>query len=85
MQQSKKLNLTHLASLPEDDQKRIVGQALFPMVQNMTAQMGVGELDGKVTGMMLDMDIGELISMMENPIALEESVKEALKALEEEE
>lgn len=45
--------------------------------------MDLVDITGKITGMMLDMDMSELIAMMENEASLEESVKEAINALRE--
>ena len=46
------------------------------MVSNVCGGMGKSGLAGKVTGMMLDMDMSELILIIENQTMLEESVKE---------
>ncbi|KAI8926602.1 hypothetical protein BC831DRAFT_500713 [Entophlyctis helioformis] len=72
------LNAATLAALPADQQKRTLGEALFPLVQSQAPQAA-----GKVTGMLLEMDNGELLHLLESPEALNGKVSEALAALEE--
>lgn len=73
------LNAATLAAAPADQQKRMLGESLFPLIQ---AQAG-GEFAGKVTGMLLDMDNGELLHLLESPEALSGKVEEAKAVLEE--
>ncbi|KAI8811545.1 hypothetical protein BJ742DRAFT_753607 [Cladochytrium replicatum] len=72
------INAASLASLPPDQQKRMLGENLFPLIQ---AQAPV--LAGKVTGMLLEMDNGELLHLLESPDALRGKVGEAVAVLEE--
>ncbi|KAL2916976.1 Protein phosphatase PP2A regulatory subunit B [Polyrhizophydium stewartii] len=72
------LNAATLASLPVEQQKRTLGEALFPLVQTHA-----GQAAGKVTGMLLEMDNGELLHLLESPEALSGKVAEAIAALEE--
>ena len=71
------LNLATLASLPADQQKRTLGENLYPLIQAQTP------LAGKVTGMLLEMDNAELLHLLEAPEALSSKVKEAVAVLEE--
>jgi polyadenylate-binding protein len=50
--------LTALASAPPQNQKQILGEALYPKIQ---AQQP--ELAGKITGMLLEMDNSELVAL----------------------
>jgi hypothetical protein len=47
--------------------------------------LGKRGVEGKITGMLLEIDLGELLLMIENGESLEESCKEAIQALEEQE
>ncbi|TPX36627.1 hypothetical protein SmJEL517_g01134 [Synchytrium microbalum] len=73
-----RLNAATLASLPADAQKRMLGEALFPLVQNQTPAAA-----GKVTGMLLEMDNGELLHLLEDQESLTLKVKEAVGVLDE--
>lgn len=73
------LNASTLAALPADVQKRQLGEALFPQITAFAGQ----EMAGKVTGMLLEMDNGELLHLLESPEALREKVGEATSVLDE--
>ncbi|ORY35218.1 polyadenylate binding protein [Rhizoclosmatium globosum] len=60
------------------DPKRMLGEALFPLIQQQNRQLA-----GKVTGMLLEMDNGELLHLLESPEALVGKVNEAVAVLEE--
>ncbi|KAJ3072553.1 Protein phosphatase PP2A regulatory subunit B [Podochytrium sp. JEL0797] len=72
------LNAATLASMPADTQKRMLGEALFPLIMQQNRAMA-----GKVTGMLLEMDNGELLHLLESPEALVGKVDEAVAVLEE--
>jgi len=65
-----------LASAPQENRKQLIGEQLFPRIA-----MTQPELAGKITGMLLEMDDGELIHLIENGDALQEKVQEALDVL----
>ncbi|KAJ3131450.1 Protein phosphatase PP2A regulatory subunit B [Geranomyces variabilis] len=71
------LNSKSLADLPAEQQKRMLGEALFPLIQGMTHQAG------KVTGMLLEMDQSELLHLIEDTDALKGKVEEAVAVLDE--
>lgn len=66
------LTIKALAAAPEEQRKQMIGERLFPLV--MSTQP---ELAGKITGMLLEMDNGELIHLLESKEALDEKVAEA--------
>lgn len=71
------LNPSDLAQLSIPDQKRLLGESLFPQVQEQAPQFA-----GKVTGMLLEMDNGELLHLLESPEQLKVKVQEAVAVLE---
>lgn len=71
------LTATGLASAPEDQRKQIIGERLFPLIKAMQPAMA-----GKITGMLLEMDNGELLHLLEHPASLKEKVDEALQVLQ---
>jgi polyadenylate-binding protein len=67
-----------LASLLEEQRKHRIGQELYPLIYKYQP-----ELAGKITGMFLEMEIGELLGMLENPAQLVENIREAIHVLQE--
>ena len=51
-------NLTNLSSMPPNQQKQVLGEAIYPKIQQMQP-----ELAGKITGMLLEMENSELITL----------------------
>ena len=51
-------SLANLSSLPHSQQKQILGEAIYPKVQSLQP-----ELAGKITGMLLEMDNSELVTL----------------------
>lgn len=66
-----------LASAQPSEQKQMLGEKIYPLVQE---QVGV-EQAGKVTGMLLEIDNSELLMMLESKDVLKEKVGEALGVL----
>lgn len=64
------------AALPQE-QKQMLGERLFPLIQRLN-----GELAGKITGMLLEMDNSELLMMLENADLLKSKVDEAVEVLQ---
>ncbi|KAF9167223.1 Protein phosphatase PP2A regulatory subunit B [Actinomortierella ambigua] len=70
------LTSTTLAAADPDQQKQMVGEHLFPKIAQRQP-----ELAGKITGMLLEMDNGELLHLLENTEALDAKVDEAVAVL----
>jgi len=71
------LTIKALAAAPEDMRKQMIGERLFPLIK-----VEQPNLAGKITGMLLEMDNGELIHLLESQAALHEKIAEALTVLQ---
>lgn len=71
------LTATMLAAAPPQDQKQMLGERLFPLIQPMHS-----ELAGKITGMLLEIDNSELLHMLEDNESLKAKVEEAIAVLQ---
>lgn len=74
------LTISMLASAPEEQKKQMIGERLFPLIKAIEPTLA-----GKITGMLLEMDNGELIHLIESKEALQEKVNEAITVLNEHE
>ena len=63
------LTASMLASAPPQEQKQMLGERLFPLIQNMFP-----DLAGKITGMLLEIDNSELVHMLEHQESLKGKV-----------
>lgn len=70
------LDLRALASASPTDQKQMLGEKLFTLIQN-----SYPELAGKITGMLLEIENAELLHMLESKEALAAKVEEAVSVL----
>lgn len=66
-----------LASANPQEQKQMLGERIFPLIQRMYP-----DLAGKITGMLLEMDNSELLMMLENAEILKTKVDEAVAVLQ---
>lgn len=66
-----------LAAASPEAQKNMIGERLYPLIHRHQP-----ELAGKITGMLLEMDNGELLHLLESPEALEAKIQEAIQVLE---
>jgi len=73
---NERLTIKMLAAAPEDQKKRLIGEKLFPLIARTQPALA-----GKITGMLLEMDNGELIHLLESSDALEDKIKEAIQVL----
>lgn len=71
------LTASMLAAAPPQEQKQMLGERLFPLIQRMYP-----DLAGKITGMLLEIDNSELLHMLESSESLEAKVKEAVAVLQ---
>jgi len=65
-----------LAAAPKGQQKQMIGERLFPLIARTEPVRA-----GKITGMLLEMDNGELIHLLESEQALNEKIGEAVTVL----
>jgi len=70
------LTIKALAAAPEEQKKQMIGERLFPLIKQQQPTLA-----GKITGMLLEMDNGELLHLLESGDALNEKVNEALTVL----
>ncbi|KAJ6264349.1 nucleolin [Drechslerella dactyloides] len=70
--------LATLAALPPQQQKQVLGEELYPRIHAINPQLA-----GKITGMLLEMDNGELMSLIKDDSALRSKVDEALSVYDE--
>jgi len=66
-----------LTAAPPQEQKQMLGERLFPLIQRMYPEMA-----GKITGMLLEIDNSELLHMLESHESLRAKVEEALAVLQ---
>jgi polyadenylate-binding protein len=66
-----------LAAAPPQEQKQMLGERLFPLIQRMHP-----DLAGKITGMLLEIDNSELLHMLESHESLKAKVEEAVAVLQ---
>ncbi|KOO33933.1 polyadenylate-binding protein 4 isoform 3 [Chrysochromulina tobinii] len=66
-----------LAAAPPEQQKQLLGERLFPLISQVQPASA-----GKITGMLLEMDNGELLNLLESPEALNAKIMEAVSVLE---
>ncbi|XDV34473.1 hypothetical protein PO909_004629 [Leuciscus waleckii] len=71
------LTASMLAAAPPQEQKQMLGERLFPLIQKMHPSLA-----GKITGMLLVIDNSELLHMLESPESLRSKVDEAVAVLQ---
>uniref|UniRef100_A0A7N4NR19 Polyadenylate-binding protein n=1 Tax=Sarcophilus harrisii TaxID=9305 RepID=A0A7N4NR19_SARHA len=71
------LTASMLADALPQEQKQMLGERLFPLIQVMHPALA-----GKITGMLLEIDNSELLHMLESPESLRSKVDEAVAVLQ---
>ncbi len=71
------LTASMLAAAPPAEQKQMLGERLFPLIEQMYPQLA-----GKITGMLLEIDNSELLHMLEHSESLKSKVEEAVAVLQ---
>jgi len=71
------LTASMLAQAPPSEQKQMLGERLFPLIQGLYP-----DLAGKITGMLLEIDNSELVHMLEHQESLKSKVEEAVAVLQ---
>lgn len=71
------LTASMLAAAQPQEQKQMLGERLFPLIQGMYP-----DLAGKITGMLLEIDNSELLHMLESRESLKAKVEEAVAVLQ---
>jgi polyadenylate-binding protein len=71
------LTSTMLATAQPSEQKQMLGERLFPLIESMYPSMA-----GKITGMLLEIDNSELLHMLEHGESLKAKVEEAVAVLQ---
>jgi len=71
------LTASMLAAAQPADQKQMLGERLFPIIESMNPSAA-----GKITGMLLEIDNSELLHMLENRESLKAKVEEAVAVLQ---
>jgi len=72
-----KSRIQELLGLDHDKQRQILGEMLFPKIQQVTP-----ELAPKITGMLIDLDVQEVIELLEDNELLKERIAEATELLQ---
>merc|ERR1712173_408037 len=73
------LNAAMLATAEPQAQKQMLGERIYPLVNDQIGQ----EQAGKVTGMLLEIENFELLKLIDEPVLLKERVSEAMNVLKE--
>eukprot|EP00800_Vazella_pourtalesii_P002012 TRINITY_DN1186_c0_g1_i1.p1 TRINITY_DN1186_c0_g1~~TRINITY_DN1186_c0_g1_i1.p1 ORF type:complete len:612 (-),score=152.71 TRINITY_DN1186_c0_g1_i1:93-1928(-) len=74
---TKPINITHLTSADPKQQKQILGETLFPIIYRKYPQQA-----GKITGMLLELEISELLFLLDSGEQLNAKMEEAYEVLQ---
>lgn len=72
-----------LAKLDPAQQRQMIGERLYPLIgSNPLVNPKYKDFTGKITGMLLEMEVSELLHLLESPEALHSKLEEAIAVLE---
>jgi len=77
-QQQQTFNLAQLHNLSPAEQVNLIGEELYAKISQIDNHRA-----GKITGMLLEMDVSELLHLLESPASLKEKIDEAIHVLDE--
>lgn len=81
--QANTLTAAVLARMDPSQQRQSIGERLFPLIsQHPLVQENHKDNAGKITGMLLEMEISELLNLLESPEALALKLEEAVSVLD---
>ena len=69
--------LQALLSAPAEEQRNMLGERLYPEILRLQPDRA-----GKITGMLLEMEVSELLNLLESGDALRQKVAEAVAVLD---
>lgn len=70
------LTASMLASATPEMQKQMLGERLFPLIQQSQP-----DLAAKITGMLLEMEVAEILTLLESQSELQAKIQEAIDVL----
>ncbi len=76
-QQQQRFDLAQLHNLQPADQINLIGEELYAKISLIDSHRA-----GKITGMLLEMDVSELLHLLESPASLKEKINEAIEVLD---
>ena len=76
-QQQQRFDLAQLHNLQPADQINLIGEELYAKISLIDVHRA-----GKITGMLLEMDVSELLHLLESPASLKEKINEAIEVLD---
>lgn len=73
-----------LVNASSEDRRQILGERLYPLVEQILVSMDRLTYTPKTTGMLLLMDTSDVLLLLESPLELQEKVRQAVMMIDEE-
>lgn len=73
-----------LVNASSEDRRQILGERLYPLVEQILVSMDRLNYTPKTTGMLLLMDTSDVLLLLESPLELQEKVRQAVMMIDEE-